>query len=105
MLEGQLKRKEASASTPAGSPPASAPPTAASPPASASPAAGPASADPAAPGSTAPPTPAAAAATTPEVPGRKPILGLTDSPVTGLSMGAYGEIHYGVMQNPAAGGQ
>lgn len=35
----------------------------------------------------------------------KPILGLVDSPVAGLSIGAYGEIKYGYMQNPAAGGQ
>jgi hypothetical protein len=125
MLEGQLKRKEASASPPTGSPPASAPAAAASPPASPSPAAAPPSAEPATPGPSAPATPAGtekpavtkvpgkvvktspaeAAANTPDVPGKKPILGLTDSPVTGLSMGAYGEIFYGVMQNPAAGGQ
>src|SRR5262249_8459678 len=36
---------------------------------------------------------------------RKPILGLADSPVAGLSIGAYGEIKYGMMQNPSAGGQ
>jgi hypothetical protein len=35
----------------------------------------------------------------------KPILGLADSPVPGLSMGAYGEVKFGTMQNPAAGGQ
>jgi hypothetical protein len=35
----------------------------------------------------------------------KPILGLADSPVPGLSIGAYGEIKFGTMQNPAAGGQ
>src|SRR5262249_20932188 len=33
----------------------------------------------------------------------KPILGLADSPVAGLSIGAYGEIKFGAMQNPAAG--
>jgi hypothetical protein len=114
MLEGQLKRKEASASPPAGSPPAS-------------PAATPVSADPAASGLPAPAaspassaqpvtkapaaktgrasSPAAAAATTPEVPASKPILGIIDSPVAGLSIGAYGEIFFGAMQNPAAGGQ
>jgi hypothetical protein len=37
--------------------------------------------------------------------GDKAILGLVDSPVTGLSIGAYGEAHFGGMQNPAAGGQ
>lgn len=35
----------------------------------------------------------------------KPILGLMDSPVTGLSIGAYGEVYFGAVQNPAAGGQ
>lgn len=35
----------------------------------------------------------------------KPILGVADSPVPGLSIGAYGEIKFGTMQNPAAGGQ
>ncbi|MCG2632565.1 hypothetical protein L6654_38830 [Bradyrhizobium sp. WYCCWR 13023] len=35
----------------------------------------------------------------------KAILGLADSPVAGLSIGAYGEIKFGTMQNPAAGGQ
>jgi hypothetical protein len=35
----------------------------------------------------------------------KPILGLAPSPVPGLSIGAYGEIKFGAMQNPAANGQ
>jgi hypothetical protein len=35
----------------------------------------------------------------------KPILGLAPSPVPGLSIGAYGEIKFGVQQNPAANGQ
>jgi len=111
-LEAQLKRKEASGS-------ASAPPASGSPPAAA-----PASAD-AAPGAAAPAgtekpagtkgstaktiavkaPPGAAAATTPEVSTSKPILGILDSPVAGLSIGAYGEIQFGFMQNPAAGGQ
>jgi hypothetical protein len=38
-------------------------------------------------------------------PGDKAILGLTDSPVPGLAVGAYGEVYYGGMQNPAAGGR
>jgi hypothetical protein len=33
------------------------------------------------------------------------IMGLTDSPVTGLSIGAYGEMAFGLQQNPAANGQ
>jgi len=35
----------------------------------------------------------------------KPILGVADSPVPGLSIGAYGEIKFGTMQNSAAAGQ
>jgi hypothetical protein len=35
----------------------------------------------------------------------KPILGLVDSPVPGLAIGAYGEIKFGSQQNPAANGQ
>jgi hypothetical protein len=35
----------------------------------------------------------------------KPILGVAESPVAGLSIGAYGEVFFGAMQNPAAGGQ
>src|ERR1700730_8284459 len=41
----------------------------------------------------------------PATPGNKGILGVADSPVAGLSIGAYGEIKYGSMQNPAANGQ
>src|SRR5579872_7416636 len=37
--------------------------------------------------------------------GDKPILGVLDSPVQGLAIGAYGEIYFGSVQNPAAGGQ
>ena len=33
------------------------------------------------------------------------IIGLTDSPVTGMSIGAYGEMKFGFQQNPAAKGQ
>ncbi|MEW6644801.1 MAG: hypothetical protein AB1586_30155 [Pseudomonadota bacterium] len=35
----------------------------------------------------------------------KAILGLVDSPVSGLSIGAYGEVKFGAVQNPAANGQ
>jgi len=38
-------------------------------------------------------------------PPAKPILGLADSPLPGLALGAYGELKFGTMQNPAAGGQ
>jgi len=34
----------------------------------------------------------------------KPILGLAPAPVAGLSIGAYGEVKFGAMQNPAANG-
>jgi hypothetical protein len=37
--------------------------------------------------------------------GKKGILGVADSPVAGLSIGAYGELKYGSLQNPAANGQ
>jgi hypothetical protein len=33
------------------------------------------------------------------------IMGMTDSPVSGLSIGAYGEMAFGPQQNPAANGQ
>jgi hypothetical protein len=45
------------------------------------------------------PLPAAAA-----LPPDKPILGLEPSPVAGLSIGAYGEVKFGALQNPAANG-
>ncbi len=35
----------------------------------------------------------------------KEILGLVDSPVAGVSIGIYGEIQFGSMQNPSANGQ
>jgi len=35
----------------------------------------------------------------------KPILGVAASPVPGLAIGAYGEVFFGAVQNPAAGGQ
>jgi hypothetical protein len=37
--------------------------------------------------------------------GDKPILGILDSPAAGLAIGAYGEVFFGAVQNPAAGGQ
>jgi hypothetical protein len=47
----------------------------------------------------------AAAEKTADKTGDKAILGLTDSPVIGLAIGAYGEMMFGAAQNPAAGGQ
>jgi hypothetical protein len=35
----------------------------------------------------------------------KPILGVAASPVPGLSIGAYGEVKFGTLQNPAAAGE
>ncbi len=82
-LEAQLKQKQAAA------PPSSAsPPRGPNPPANASGALAAAAASP---------------ATTPN--GDKPILGVLDSPVPGLAIGAYGEIKFGAMQNPAANGR
>jgi hypothetical protein len=46
----------------------------------------------------------AAPSPTPMAPPDNGILGVT-SPVTGLSIGAYGEVYFGAMQNPAANGQ
>jgi hypothetical protein len=42
---------------------------------------------------------------TADQPAKKPILGVMESPVPGLSLGAYGEFFFGSVQNPAAGGQ
>src|SRR5580700_8122043 len=68
-------------------------------------------ADPCSPAPKAPSPPAAreTAALLPPLPSvtgsEKPILGVAESPVAGLSIGAYGEVFFGAMQNPAAGGQ
>jgi hypothetical protein len=59
------------------------------------------SAAPAKPGQTDQPAKPAAAAPDAD----KTILGIVASPVPGLSIGAYGEVQFGTMQNPAAGGQ
>jgi hypothetical protein len=90
MLEGKLKQKQANAqAAPATSPP----PTSSN-------------AQPSAPTraaraemSTTVPSP------TPTAPANNGILGLADSPVPGLAVGAYGEIKFGSQQNPAANGQ
>ena len=65
----------------------------------------------AAPNATNPPATSAAKPTAKSTPpaakatGDKSILGLTESPVPGLSIGAYGEVFFGMQQNSAAGGQ
>jgi hypothetical protein len=99
-LEGQLKRANAAPASPApartASPQAPAARAASGPYAEAAP---PVDAKPA------PADPKVIPASAPETAARKPILGLADSPVPGLSMGAYGEFFFGAQQNPAAGGQ
>jgi len=101
MLEGKLKQKQAAAqagpvAAPPSTPPAAAPSNA-QPTTSAQPTA-PARAARAEIASTAP-------SPTPTAPANNGIVGLADSPVPGLSIGAYGEIKFGSQQNPAANGQ
>jgi hypothetical protein len=99
-LEGQLKRANAAPAAPAATRSASAPAPAAR--AASGPyaeAAAPTDAKPASADPKVIPTSA------PEPPARKPILGLADSPIAGLSIGAYGEFFFGAQRNPAAGGQ
>jgi len=52
-----------------------------------------------------PPLPGGPATDAGTTTGKKGILGVADSPVAGLSIGAYGEFKYGSLQNPAANGQ
>jgi hypothetical protein len=99
-LEAQIRQKHTTTSAAAGRP-TSRPALQAN--ASAAGPAGPPAAahEPPAAGPAGPP----AAAHEPPAAGNKPILGLLDSPVPGLSLGAYGEVFFGAMQNPAANGQ
>jgi len=110
MLEGKLKQKEAAAQAPSASA-RTATSSDAQPTAPARAARAEASS---APPSAAPTTPlriakaessSTAPSPTPTAPTNNGILGLADSPVSGLSIGAYGEIKFGTMQNPAANGQ
>ncbi len=90
MLEGKLKQKQATAEAA----PATAPPSISS------------SARPTAPERAARAEASSTALSpTPTAPANNGILGLADSPVSGLSIGAYGEIKFGSAQNPAANGQ
>jgi hypothetical protein len=57
------------------------------------------------PGSSGKPSPKSKLLDVSTKPSDLPILGLAPSPVAGLSIGAYGEIKFGTMQNPAANGQ
>jgi len=52
-----------------------------------------------------PPLPGGPSPSAASTAGKKGILGVADSPVAGLSIGAYGELKYGSLQNPAANGQ
>jgi hypothetical protein len=100
-LEAELKKKDAAVAAPAAAATAAPAPATQTAVAKAPPAPTDKS------GKTPPATPGAlaAAATTPAAPAGKPILGIADSPVAGLAIGAYGEIKFGALQNPAANGQ
>jgi hypothetical protein len=93
MLEGQLKQASTTAPAPAAkrstNPPAAAARTQSGPYAEATP----------------PPESKPTPVSAPVAPASKPILGLADSPIPGLSIGAYGEFFFGAQRNPAAGGQ
>ncbi len=115
MLEGKLKQKEASAQT-ASAPAAASSSSDAKPFSNAKPTAPARAAKaeasnsaPSAPPATPAPTKADVSSTapspTPTAPANNGILGLADSPVAGLSIGAYGEVKFGTIQNPAASGQ
>ena len=93
VLEGQLKQKQA-APSPTGAKSSAKPGAPSDTPADAR-----AQAQAVAPGVATPP----GVATTKG--GDKAILGVLDSPVPGLALGAYGEIKFGSVQNPAALGQ
>src|SRR6266700_1766416 len=97
MLEGKLKQqKQGSAAAAATSPQSTAPAQAAT---------GPAAARAARAQATGASPPTGAPSPTPTAPANNGLLGLTDSPVPGLSLGAYGEVKFGAFKNPDAGGK
>src|SRR6266700_2053099 len=97
MLEGKLKQqKQGSAAAAATSPQSTAPAQAAT---------GPAAARAARAQATGASPPTCAPSPTPTAPANNGLLGLTDSPVPGLSLGAYGEVKFGAFKNPDAGGK
>src|SRR5262249_43267562 len=96
MLEGKLKQQQKQGAAAAPAPQSAAPAQAAAAPAPARTARAQA---PAAPPRKGAPSP------TPTAPANNGLLGLTDSPVPGLSLGAYGEIKFGAFKNPDAGGK
>jgi len=98
MLEGKLKQQKQGSATATGSAPqTTAPAQAAASPVPAR--AARAQATGASPPSIGAPSP------TPMAPANNGLLGLTDSPVPGLSLGAYGEVKFGAFKNPDAGGK
>jgi hypothetical protein len=110
MLEGKLKQKEAAAQAPSASARTAtsldAQPTAPARAARAEASSAPPSAAPTTPPrNTKAESSSTAPSPTPTAPANNGVLGLADSPVPGLSIGAYGEVKFGTMQNPAANGQ
>src|SRR5215510_28644 len=98
MLEGKLKQQQKQGSASAATPPQStAPAQAATAPAPARTARAQATGAPLPTGNAPSPPPTA--------PANNGLLGLTDSPVPGLSLGAYGEVKFGAFKNPDAGGK
>src|SRR5262245_8435865 len=97
MLEGKLKQQQKQGSAAAAAPPQSTAPAQA--------ASAPAPARAARAQATAAPPQKGAPSPTPIAPANNGLLGLTDSPVPGLALGAYGEIKFGAFKNPDAGGK
>jgi len=97
MLEGKLKQQQKQGSASATAQPQSTAPAQA--------ATAPAPARAARAQATAAPPPTGTPSPTPTAPANNGLLGLTDSPVPGLSLGAYGEVKFGAFKNPDAGGK
>jgi hypothetical protein len=95
MLEGKLKQKQEGVAATAAQPQATAAAQAATASARAARAQAAGASQPT--GNTPSPTPTA--------PANNGIIGLSDSPLPGLSIGAYGEVKFGTFQNPDAGGK
>src|SRR6266550_2056155 len=97
MLEGKLKQQKQGSTAAAATPPQSTAPTQAT--------TTPAPARAARAQATGASPPTGAPSPTPTAPANNGLLGLTDSPVPGLSLGAYGEVKFGAFKNPDAGGK
>src|SRR5262245_23124589 len=96
MLEGKLKQQKQGSASAMAPHPSTAPAQAA---------AAPVPARAARAQATAAPPPTGTPSPTPTAPANNGLLGLTDSPVPGLSLGAYGEVKFGAFKNPDAGGK